>query len=308
MTQHCAIRVQHLQQGYGKQIVLNDVSLEIPAGQTFALLGRNGAGKTTLIRTLLGLMPPKSGTVEVLGLNPAIQPIEVRRRIGYLAEDQAMYGWMTADELRRFLAPFYPTWDGRLAADLLDRFGVPRRTRIKYLSKGQNVRLGLVLALAHQSEIVVLDDPTLGLDPISRKQFNRDVIEFLQAEKRTVFYSSHLLYEVEAVADAVGILDRGHIVRMGNTEDLQREIKRVVLPAEAATGCPKPEKLLDVRNDGSHFLVTLDDSAPWIAALQASGVKHIVDDLSLDEIFEAFVIGKVDSWPGCTPVPAAMST
>ena len=179
MNHPCAISIQHLRQGYGKQVVLNDVSLEIPHGQTFALLGRNGAGKTTLIRTLLGLMAPKSGAVEVLGLIPAIQPMEVRRRIGYLAEDQAMYGWMTADELGHFLTPFYPTWDDRMANDLLDRFGVPRRTRIKHLSKGQNVRLGLALALSHQSEIVVLDDPTLGLDPISRKQFNRDVIEYL---------------------------------------------------------------------------------------------------------------------------------
>ena len=298
-------RIQHLRQGYGKQVVLNDVSLEIPHGQTFALLGRNGAGKTTLIRTLLGLMAPKSGTVEVLGLNPDVQPIEVRRRIGYLAEDQAMYGWMTAEELGRFLMPFYPTWDVRLANDLLDRFGVPRRTRIKHLSKGQNVRLGLVLALSHQSEIVVLDDPTLGLDPISRKQFNRDVVEYLQAEKRTVFYSSHLLYEVEAVADAVGILDQGRIVRMGRTEDLQREIKRVVLPVEAVRDRPKPEKLLDIERDGASVVVTLDDSARWIADLRADGVEHVVEDLSLDDIFEAYVIGRVDGWPGQSPLPVA---
>ncbi|MEN6405269.1 MAG: ABC transporter ATP-binding protein, partial [Thermoguttaceae bacterium] len=199
MNHPYAIAVQDLRQGYGKQIVLNGISLEVPHGQTFALLGRNGAGKTTLIRTLLGLLRPNSGVVTVLGMHPHVQPIEVRRRIGYLAEDQAMYGWMTADELGRFLKPFYPTWDARMANDLLDRFGVPRSTRIKHLSKGQNVRLGLVLALSHQSEVVILDDPALGLDPISRKQFNRDIIEYLQAEKRTVFYSSHLLDEVEAV-------------------------------------------------------------------------------------------------------------
>ena len=92
---HCAITIQHLQQGYGKHNVLDDVSLEIPHGQTFALLGRNGAGKTTLIRTLLGLLHPNSGSVEVLGLNPAVRPLEIRSRVGYLAEDQAMYGWMT---------------------------------------------------------------------------------------------------------------------------------------------------------------------------------------------------------------------
>lgn len=305
MNAPCAIRVQHLKQGYGKHAVLDDVSLEIPQGQTFALLGRNGAGKTTLIRTLLGLMRPRSGSVEVLGLDPADQPVEVRRRIGYLAEDQAMYGWMTVEELARFLAPFYPSWDSRLAGELLDRFGVPRRTRIKHLSKGQNVRLGLVLALAHRSEIVVLDDPTLGLDPISRKQFNRDVIEYLQTEKCTVFYSSHLLYEVEAVADAVGILDGGRIVRMGCTEDLQHQIKRVVLPAGAAANRPKPERLLDVEKDGSRVLVTLDDAARWIDDLRAHGVEHAVEDLSLDEIFEALVIGRVDGWPGQAATPSA---
>jgi ABC-2 type transport system ATP-binding protein len=302
MNHPCAISVQHLRQAYGKQAVLDDVSLEIPHGQTFALLGRNGAGKTTLIRTLLGLMAPKGGTVEVLGLTPAVQPIEVRRRIGYLAEDQAMYGWMTAQELARFLTPFYPTWDARRADDLLDRFGVPRNARIKHLSKGQSIRLGLVLALAHQAEIVVLDDPALGLDPISRKQFNRDVIEYLQAEKRTVFYSSHLLYEVEAVADAVGILDQGRFVRIGRTEDLQREVKRVVLPIEAVANRPKPEKLLDVERDGANVVVTLDDSARWIAGLRAAGVEHVVEDLSLDDIFEAYVIGRIDGWPGQSPL------
>jgi ABC-2 type transport system ATP-binding protein len=298
----CAIAVHHLQQGYGRHAVLNDVSLEIPHGQTFALLGRNGAGKTTLIRTLLGLLHPRGGSVEVLGMNPTVQPLEVRSRVGYLAEDQAMYGWMTAEEIGRFLAPFYPTWDVRLADDLLNRFGVPRRTRIKYLSKGENIRLGLALALAHRPEIVILDDPAMGLDPITRKQFNRDVIEHLQAERRTVFYSSHLLYEVEAVADAVGILDQGRIVRVGNTEDLQREVKRIVLSAEALAGRPMPAKLLDVRMDGARVAVTLDDSPRWIADLRADGTQHVVEDLSLDEIFEAFVIGKADGWPGQSPV------
>jgi len=286
-----------LRQGYGRQMVLHDVSLEVPRGQTYALLGRNGAGKTTLIRTLLGLLQPADGTVEVLGLTPTAQPLEVRARVGYLAEDQAMYGWMTAEEMTRFLAPFYPTWDAGLAAGLLDRFGVTRHVRIKHLSKGQNIRLGLALALAHRPEVVILDDPALGLDPITRKQFNRDVIDHLQAEGRTVFYSSHLLYEVEAVADAVAILDQGRIVRAGATEDLQRDVKRVLLSPEGLAGRPRPDRLLDVRKDAAQVAVTLDDSGPWIDGLRAEGVEHVVEDLSLDEIFEAFVIGRADGWP-----------
>ena len=286
-----AITLRSLSQAYSKQLVLEDVSLEIPHGQTFALLGRNGSGKTTLIRTLMGLLPPRSGTVEVLGFDPTRQALEIRRSIGYLAEDQAMYGWMTTDEMARFLAPFYPTWDAPLANDLLDRFGVPRRVRIRHLSKGQNVRLGLALALAHRPEVVILDDPALGLDPIARKQFNRDVIEHLQAEGRTVFYSSYLLYEVEAVADFVAILDAGRIIRTGCTEDLQREVKRVVLSKDMLAVRPRPEKLLDVACDAERVAVTLDDSATWIDQLRSAGIEHVVEDLTLDEIFEAFVIG-----------------
>jgi ABC-2 type transport system ATP-binding protein len=301
MNKPPAIVVEDLRQGYGRKSVLNGVSLTVPAGQTFALLGRNGAGKTTLIRTLLGVLPPSagSGRVEVLGLNPTERAIDVRSRVGYLAEDQSIYPWMTTDEVARFLAPFYPTWDAALANSLLDRFGVPRHVKIRQLSKGHNIRLGLALALAHRPELVILDDPALGLDPISRKQFNRDVIEHLQGEGRSVFYSSHLLYEVEPLADVVAILDAGRIIRCSPVEDLQRDVKRVIVPTLAST--PPPQKLLDVARDGSRWFVIVDGAQEWIDHLRASGSEVVVEDLSLDEIFEAFVIGRPD-WPGA---PAA---
>jgi ABC-2 type transport system ATP-binding protein len=301
-----AIAVRNLSQGYRKQNVLNDVSLQVPTGQTFALLGRNGAGKTTLIRTLLGLLRPQQGSVEVLGMNPAQEAIQVRSRIGYLAEDQAMYGWMTADELANFLAPFYPTWDRALANQLFNRFEVPRRTRIKQFSKGHNIRLGLALALAHRPELVILDDPALGLDPITRKQFNRDVIEHLQAEGRTVLYSSHLLYEVEAVADSIAILDQGRFVRIGSTEALQREVKRVLLTPDDLALAPRPAKLLDVSKYPARVAITLDEADAWITHLSSNGVEHQVEDLTLDEIFEAYVIGRRDAWPGRSAALAAV--
>lgn len=302
------IEIQKLTQGYGRQPVLHDVSLAIPAAQTFALLGRNGAGKTTLIRTLLGLLPTTSGTVRVLGLEPAREPLEVRRRIGYLAEDQAMYGWMTAVEIGRFLAPFYKTWNAPHYRGLLGRFELPVDVKIKHLSKGQTVRLGLALALAHRPEVIILDDPALGLDPIARKEFNRDLIEHLQAEGRTVLYSSHLLSEVEAVADGVAILDRGRIVRSGRTETLQNEIKRVILPVDRMPADDAPPGLLDLRRDGSRVAVTVDGADEWIHGLRAAGIEPVVEDLSLDEIFEAFVIGRRESWPGSAPRPLAAAS
>src|SRR5262249_49918410 len=156
-------------------------------------------GKTTTLRLLLGLLPADEGMVRVLECDPSEEPLALRRRVGYLAEDQAMYPWMTPLELCRFLEPFYPTWDRRRADDFLDRFELPRHRRIGRLSKGQSVKLGLAVALAHRPELAILDDPALGLDPIARKEFNRDLIEHLQTAGCTVIYSSHLLEEVESV-------------------------------------------------------------------------------------------------------------
>lgn len=197
------IRVDGLRKSFGGPPVLDGISFEVRPGETFALLGRNGAGKTTTIRILLGLLKPDAGSVNVAGCDPQVRPLDVRSRVGYLAEDQAMYEWMTPVELCRFLQPFYPTWDAGLTDKLLDRFELPRQTRIEHLSKGQTVKLGLAVALAYRPEIAILDDPALGLDPIARKEFNRDLIDWLQAEGRTVVYSSHLLDEVETVADRV---------------------------------------------------------------------------------------------------------
>jgi ABC-2 type transport system ATP-binding protein len=228
----------------------------------------------------------------VLGLDPQRDPLELRQRIGYLAEDQTMYGWMRVDEIVRFVAPFYPTWDHQLAWKYLRDFELPLRTRIKHLSKGQNVRLGLVLALAHRPELVILDDPALGLDPIMRKQFNRDLITHLQGEGRTVFYSSHLLYEVEPVADEVAILDRGRIVRQSDTETLRRDVKQIVLPRDDFQRVRRELRLLDERDDGERVAITVERAEQALQLLGRDGIEHRAVDLNLDEIFEAYVAGR----------------
>jgi ABC-2 type transport system ATP-binding protein len=254
-------------------------------------LGRNGAGKTTAIRMLMGLLNRDDGMIRVLGLDPQVDPIGVRSRVGYLAEDQTMYGWMRCEEILRFMAPFYTTWDHQLALQYAHDFEVPLSTKIKHLSKGQNVRLGLVLALAHRPELVILDDPALGLDPIMRKQFNRDLITHLQGEGRTLFYSSHLLYEVEPVADEVAILDAGRIVRQSETEALRRDVKQIVLSREAAGAVGETASVLQRREEGRELALVVDGAQGVIEGLRREGVEHRVVDLNLDEIFEAFVTG-----------------
>lgn len=291
-----AVSVRHLRKAFGAHVVLEDVTLEVPAGQTLALLGRNGAGKTTMIRTLLGLLPADSGELRVAGCDPAVQPLELRRRVGYLAEDQAMYDWMTAAELCRFLQPFYPTWDAKLADRYLDRFELPRQVRIERLSKGQAVKLGLAVALAHAPSVAILDDPALGLDPVSRKEFNRDLVEHLQAEGRTVIYSSHLLDEVEAVADQVAILDRGRIIRHGPTETLREDVQRMILPLDIVRGRPAPSGLLDARRIGERVEIVIDGAPRFQDELASAGHAVESSDMTLDDIFEAFVIGRPQSW------------
>ncbi|MDZ4658873.1 MAG: ABC transporter ATP-binding protein [Bythopirellula sp.] len=286
-----AIEFQGVCKSFRRQEVLRGTTMQVEKGKTFAFLGRNGAGKTTAIGLMMGLLKRDAGEIRVLNLDPATQAIEVRRRVGYLAEDQTMYGWMRCEEILRFMAPFYPTWDHQLALKYAKDFEVPLATRIKHLSKGQNVRLGLVLALAHRPELVILDDPALGLDPIMRKQFNRDLITHLQGEGRTVFYSSHLLYEVEPVADEVAILDHGQIVRHAETEDLRREVKQISLSREAAGMLAQQAKILDERPDGNDVAIIVEEAPAVIQALEQEGVEHRVVNLNLDEIFEAYVAG-----------------
>jgi ABC-2 type transport system ATP-binding protein len=285
------IELQSVYKSFRRTDVLRGMTLQVARGKTFAFLGRNASGKTTTIRMLLGLLKRDDGEIRVLGFDPQRKPLEIRRRVGYLAEDQTMYGWMRVEEIVRFVAPFYPTWDHNLAWKYLRDFELPLRTRIKHLSKGQNVRLGLVLALAHRPELVILDDPALGLDPIMRKQFNRDLITHLQGEGRTVFYSSHLLYEVEPVADEVAILDDGRIVLQAETESLRRDVKQVILGREALAAIRGQLSILDERTDADRMAVTLERTDRAVELLGREGIEHRVVDLNLDEIFEAYVVG-----------------
>lgn len=292
-----AIHVDRVVKSFGNQPVLKEVSFSVPAGQTLALLGRNGAGKTTAIRVMMGLIPADSGTVRLGRLDPSTAPLEVRGQVGYLAEDQTMYGWMKPVELVRFLTPFYPSWDTNLAESCMDRFEIPRQTRIDRLSKGQAVKLGLALAMAHRPPIVVLDDPSLGLDPIARKEFNRNLVEHLQSSGATVLYSSHLLYEVESVADAVAILDEGRVIRHGSTEAIRSDVKRILVSRDAVATMSRPDGLLDVRRHDDRLAIVVDRAEGCIFHLSEKAIPHEVVDLSLDEIFEAFVIGRTDDWP-----------
>lgn len=206
------ISVSQLTRRFGATKALDSVSLSLPRGAVYGLVGANGAGKTTLIRHLLGLLRAESGTVRVFDLDPVADPVGVLSRIGYLSEENDLPGWMRVGELVRYTRAFYPKWDDAYAEELRRAFALDPGARIKELSKGQKARMGLLIALAHRPELLVLDEPSSGLDPIVRRDILGAVIRTIADEGRTVLFSSHLLEEVEQVADHVTMISSGRIV------------------------------------------------------------------------------------------------
>jgi ABC-2 type transport system ATP-binding protein len=288
-----AIKIEGLHFSYGRKKVLKGVDLEVPKGSIFGFLGRNGSGKTTTIKTLLGLQKPQAGRCIVGGLDSVTQTLEIRKRIGFMAEDQQMYGWMTVSRIIKWVAGFYPNWDYTFADELLGILRLPRNIKVKALSKGQNSSLALLLALGHRPEIVILDDPTLGLDPIARKDFLRHVIDLLQSNGVTVFFSSHLLYEIEPVADHIAILDDGVIIKASATEQLRESVRRFALTPTSGADFGNVPGILDVLRVGANVSVTLEDcDQAKRGSLKGMSVNGMTETaLNLDEIFEAYVIG-----------------
>src|SRR5688572_24669314 len=206
------IAVSDLTRRFGARAVLSSVNLEIPRGGVYGLVGANGAGKTTLIRHILGLLRAQEGSVRVFGRDPVADPVGVLSRVGYLSEENDLPAWMRVDELMRYSRAFYPGWDDAYAGELRTMFALDSGAKIKTLSKGQKARTGLVVALAHRPELLVLDEPSSGLDPIVRRDILGAVLRTIAHEGRTVLFSSHLLEEVEQVADHVTMIRQGQIV------------------------------------------------------------------------------------------------
>jgi ABC-2 type transport system ATP-binding protein len=206
------IEISGLTRRFGHKVALSAVSLSMRRGVVYGLVGANGAGKTTLIRHILGLLRAEHGSVRVFGLDPVDDPVGVLSRIGNLSEENDIPGWMRVDELIRYSRAFYPAWDDGYAQELMKAFTLDPAAKVKDLSKGQKARAGLVVALSHRPELLVLDEPSSGLDPIVRRDILGAVLRTIADEGRTVLFSSHLLEEVEQVADHVTMIKGGTVV------------------------------------------------------------------------------------------------
>lgn len=271
---------------------LEDVSLTVPRGVVFGLVGANGAGKTTLIKHVLGLLRAQAGKVRVFGLDPVADPVGVLSRVGYLGEDNDLPGWMRVGELMRYVQAFHRSWDESFAEELRRKFELDPRTRIRHLSKGERARAGLLVALAHRPELLVLDEPSSGLDPLVRRDILTAIIRTIADEGRTVLFSSHLLDEVERVSDHVAMIEKGRIAFSAPLDDLKESHHRVTVHfSESRTGPPMLAGATSWQGSGHEWTAVCAGRFGEVEeAVVASGARVVERGIpSLDEIFVARV-------------------
>jgi ABC-2 type transport system ATP-binding protein len=272
-----AVELKNIAHRYGKVHALEDLTLTVRQGEMYGFLGRNGAGKTTTLKLLMGLLRPHGGTIDVLGQRLKGMSVPLKQRIGYVCQEPNFYPWMTADQLGGFVGSFYPKWDAPEFVRLLRLLDVPRDRRASEMSGGTRTKLGLALALAPRPELLLLDEPTAGLDPVARREFN-DQLQALQREQgTTVMFSSHLVGEVEQLAQRVGIVQAGRCCFEGEVGALRASVRRLVADDSVVPG----EGFARLRGDIWRAAPALWDGAAW-----PDGVA--VDMLSLEDIFLAF--------------------
>jgi ABC-2 type transport system ATP-binding protein len=282
------VDIRRLTRQFGAKIALDAVTLAIPRGGVFGLIGGNGAGKTTLIKHVLGLLTAQTGSVQVFGLDPVKNPVGVLGRIGFLSEDRDLPDWMRVRELMRYTEGFFPTWDDSYAEELRQAFDLDPNAKIKHLSRGQRARAGLLAALAHRPELLVLDEPSSGLDPVVRRDILGAIIRTIAEEGRTVLFSSHLLDEVERVADRVAIIHNGRILLTSTMDDIKDQHRRVTLRfGQSLVAPPALVGALSYAGEGAEWTYLCSGQSDQLRrAAEAIGATVVGDAaLSLDEIF-----------------------
>jgi len=285
---HPAVLAEDLTKSFGKVPAIRNLSFEVAPGSVFGLLGRNGAGKTTALRLLLGLLAPDSGRSTVLGEDSLALSRETRRRIGYLSEETLVPQDLPLPYLLRYVSAFFDSWDWKRAEDLVRRFAVPADRPLEKMSAGERRKAELLLVLAQRPDLLVLDDPAVGLDVTVRREFLWGALELAREEGKTVLFTSHVLTDVERIADTIGIMDRGAMRILAPLDELKARTKRLVIPL------PRGRDLASVKVpgeltrslEGSDLVVVTGEFGPEIEADLAGEFGSLdVEDLNLEEIF-----------------------
>jgi ABC-2 type transport system ATP-binding protein len=297
MTEPLAVATHGLTMRYGSETALASVDLRVPEGAVYILIGPNGAGKSTAMKVILNLERPDAGSAEVFGLDTAMHGPEVRAQVGYVPEQHEQdYGWMTSGRLIDYVAAHYPSWDPTYALHLIEVFGVRLEKKVRTLSKGEARRLQFVLALAHRPPLLLLDEPTDGLDPLVRNRTLAQLAEHLADTPTTVVIATHHIHEVESLTDHVGVLRDGRLVAQMTRDELRRTVARY--DVEVPDGWQPPGELstatLRRSRAGREAQWTLiGERADITARLTAAGATvRDVTPLSLEEAALSFLTGE----------------
>jgi ABC-2 type transport system ATP-binding protein len=284
------VEVNGLSREFEHKKALDDVSFRATAGLVYGLVGANGAGKTTLLKHLLGLLRATTGSVRVFGLDPVRDPVGVLGRVGYLSEEHELPEWMRVGELMRYTQAYHPTWDESYARELLETFALDPAKKIKDLSKGMRAQTGLIAAVAHRPELLILDEPSSGLDAVVRRDILDAVVRAVADDGRTVIFSSHLLDEVERMSDHVTLIHEGRVALSGALDDVRGAYQRSrVRFADNLDRPPVLDTALVMEGGGRTWSVVHSGSIERFRHSVAARGGEVVEsrDATLEEIFLA---------------------
>jgi ABC-2 type transport system ATP-binding protein len=278
--------------------VLDGVSFSVSEGEVVGLLGRNGSGKTTLIRIAMGMLFPHRGSVHAFGISPTKDPVAVKRRVGYVAEEQVLPGGASIAELIAFHRYLFPSWDAPLERQLLDRFGLRAGAKIKHLSKGEARQAALLLAVCHRPELLILDEPAGGLDAAARREFLEASIMLLNREGTAILFSSHYMADVERIGERAILLDGGKVRFDRDLIELRERICLALIPRASAPEAERIERTpgcMRVHGVSDQWHAVFEGAPDEVqrqlaGSLPANGVRCI--PLSLEELFVELLGGR----------------
>jgi ABC-2 type transport system ATP-binding protein len=299
---HHAIRIQDLRKSFGLEFTLGPVTLNIPRGAICGLVGPNGAGKTTLLNLLMGVGVPDCGTASLVGQDVRENEVEVKRRVAFVSPDLSYRAWGTVGRAIDFVRGFYPDWDAGRCEHLLYQFDVHRSERIDALSFGARVKLAVVMALSRDAELLLLDEPTAGLDPLARQQLFAELLAFMRNESRSIVISSHNLTDLERFADHVAVMQQGRVVAFGAIPDLLE--RYVQLDVQLPSDDPRVRALKVIARQENRARLLFDRwGAQSRESLDALGVEVLGETaLTLEELFVALMKTGRTRWQPRLPV------
>jgi ABC-2 type transport system ATP-binding protein len=285
-----AIRINDLRKSYGVEFTLGPITLNIPRGAICGFVGPNGAGKTTLLNLLTGVGQADAGTAALVGHDIREQEVEVKRRVAFVSPDLSYRAWGTVGRAIDFVSGFYPDWNAQRCEHLLFKFDVHRSERVDSLSFGARVKLAVVIALSRNAELLLLDEPTAGLDPLARQQLFAELLAFMQNENRTIVISSHQLADLERFADHVAVIQQGQVIAFGAIPDLLERYVQLDVQLPSDDSRLRPLKVITRQQNRARLLVDRWSPQQRHESLEALGVEVLGESpLTLEELFIALM-------------------